>query len=134
MTPVVVLAVEFDGALVVAGERPLRWRLGAREFVLGAAAAGVRLVLHSARAATAPQVFPGDAEEFYATGRALVEFEAQWALFDEMRAFLQVEGVWGLLEVWQAPGKPAADRYLDARGAPPNFVEVAAEMGIQILA
>jgi hypothetical protein len=48
-----------------------------------------------------------------------------------MRTWLQARGAWGLVEVWSAPGKPVADRYLDARGEKADWVQVGMELGMR---
>lgn len=127
-----VLALDFDGALVEGGS-PIAWRRGAREFVIAAAASGVGIWVHSCRA-TPPgrDLLPGDEEELARSGRVPAAIEAAWALREEMIAFLEGEGVLGLVEVWDRPGKPLADAYVDDRGEAPDWVVLAGELGVRL--
>lgn len=123
-----VLCLDFDGSLVERNE-PLRWRPGAKEAIVAFAQAGHRLILHSARS-TPPETFDPDNEReaFYARGvlpEAVLDF---WERFDAMRAFLVAEGVMGLLEVWDAPGKPIADAYIDDRSDAPDWPRLVGEL------
>lgn len=108
------VAYDFDSTLVVG--QPLRWRLGARERLLSEKESGNYLILHSARC-NPMDPSPSLADEiagFYEFGTVNPRITDQWARFDEMRAFLQGEGVWSMFdEVWQAPGKPTADAFYD---------------------
>jgi len=124
-------AVDFDGTLVEKDAAPLRWRPGAREFLLGAVAAGVPVVIHTCRATPCPGE-PGAGDAYAETGAVDPDALEQWALLDEMRAFLRAEGVWGLVPVWEGPGKPRADRFVDDRAEFPSFVALAAELGVQL--
>jgi hypothetical protein len=131
------VAVEFEGGLVFRSPQArgpgalLSWRRGALEFLRAAAASGIRIILHTSCAAWQLPVLPGDAEEFFRTGRAPADLEVAWAYYDEMRTWLQARGAWGLVEVWSAPGKPVADRYLDARGEKADWVQVGMELGMR---
>lgn len=135
------VALDFDGTIaefvfvnvseLQAPVAVLAFRPGAEAFIRAALAHGIRLVLHSCRCswqAREPGVF--DAEDFQRTGRAPAGVEESWRLFEEMRSFLQLAGVWDLFTVWQQPGKPLADIYVDDRGAPPDFVALAAQLGV----
>lgn len=129
MRPVLTAACDFDGTL--AEGTPLRWRRGAREFLLGAAAAGVRVWVHSCRCApVALRDEPADEEEFWRSGAVAPDLLATWALRREMVDFLRAEGVLGLVDLWEAPGKPLADVYPDDRGQVPDWVVVAGELGV----
>lgn len=127
------LAVDFDGTIV---DREMRLRPGAAEALLALRAMGHVLILHSCRCntldtigVTAPDVA---AEEFYATGRVAADVSDQWDRFEEMRAALEAAGLWGLFdEVWQRPGKPIADMYLDDRAELPDWVAVARDFGLR---
>lgn len=128
-----VAALDFDGSLVEAHSQPLRWRPRAKDFILGAAAAGVKLIVHSCRNTVAcilDRELPGDVDAFWRFGQAPGDVEYSWALADEMRAFLEVEGVWSLVELWTAPGKPIADMYPDDLSERPDWLALAGELGI----
>jgi hypothetical protein len=135
MTSAVVLALDFDGTLVEAHSKPLRWRPRAKDFLLACAGAGVRLWLHSCRCAAAVALdrsLPGDAEAFWRFGRVPDDLEYSWSIFNEMRAFLEAEGVWGLLQPWTLPGKPIADLYPDDLGERPDWLALAGELGLAL--
>lgn len=132
------IALDFDGSLAEpAPGGGLRWRHGARAFILGAAAAGMKLWLHSCRCTPACVLdlydAPWDADEFWRTGRDPVLAAQSWDLYEEMRAFLEQEGVWPLLTPWTAPGKPIADLYPDDKGERPDWLVLAAELGIRLV-
>lgn len=111
----------------------MKWRRGAREFVVGAAQSGVRVWIHSCRCAPVGlRDEPADEEEFWRSGAVAGDLAATWALRREMVDFLAAEGVLPLVELWEAPGKPLADRYVDDRLAPPDWVVVAAELGVRL--
>lgn len=132
---VISLALDFDGSLVE-GDQPLRWRRGAKEFIRGAAAAGIKLVLFSCRCAPAcglADTGPWDADDFWRTGRVSEVFETSWRLRMEMRAFLEVEGVWTLMTPWELPGKPLADIYADDKADLPDWLRLAGELGVHLL-
>ena len=125
------LAVDFDATLVERGE-PLRWRAGAKEALFALAQAGNRLIIHSARA-TPPE--PGEQEEaeranFYARGEVSALWLDHWERLREMREFLRAEGVLGFVEVWQSPGKPHVDRFLDDLAEKPDWRRIRAEFGV----
>ncbi len=129
------VALDFDGSLVEDHVLPLRWRRGAKEFVVAAAAAGVRMWVHSCRCAVAcnlSTVSPWDAEEFWRSGRVAADIETSWAHFEEMRVFLEVEGVWAFLTPWTLPGKPFADLYVDDKAELPDWYRLAGELGVRL--
>lgn len=130
------VAVDFDGTLVEHGVSPPRWRPWAKQFILAAAASGMRVILHSCRCgsfAALDDDLAGDEELTWATGAPTPAALASWLLHEEMRAFLIAEGVWHLLEPWTAPGKPHAVRYLDDLAGDPEFLVAAAELGLRLL-
>lgn len=109
-----VAAIDFDGTLVRRGGPPLRWRRGAKEALRRMVAAGHRLILHSCRCNP-----PQDEEDA--------------KRYEEMIAFLQAEGALVLFaEVWQSPGKPIADVYIDDRAEPPEWFALAGEFGLPL--
>jgi hypothetical protein len=126
----ITIAVDFDGTLVEL-EAPLRWRPHAKEFVLGAAAAGAQIWLHSRRCA--PGADSAGEEDFWRTGAAPAELVHGWGLYAEMRAFLELEGVWDLLLPWTLPGKPDAQLFYDDRAEPPDWLVAAAELGVTLV-
>src|SRR5215831_4146274 len=118
------IALDFDGSLVEANVMPLRWRPRAKEFILGAYAAGVRMWLYSCRCAVAcglPTAAPWDADDFWRSGRVPADIEMAWQLYEEMRAFLEAEGVWSLMTPWTLPGKPLCDIFADDKAEPPDW-------------
>jgi len=124
------VAVDFDGSLAT-GEPP-QYRPGALEALAALKAAGHRLILHSCRC---NPLDPGptiedEAARFYRSGEVPPRVIDQWRRFEGMRAFLQATGAWALFDsIWQAPGKPLADVYVDDRGEPPDWARIAAELG-----
>ena len=129
------VCLDFDGSLVEKDVAPLRWRPKAKEFVVGAAAAGLKLWLYSCRCTAAPNLpdlNPWDADDFWRTGRVNPDVEKSWALYDEMRAFLEIEGVWGLVTPWTSPGKPFADVYADDKAETPDWYRLAGELGVRL--
>lgn len=127
------IGLDFDGSLVEDRLFPFRWRKGAREFVVGAAAAGLKLWLHSCRCTpVGVRELPGDAEDFWRAGRVPDDVETSWRLREEMVAFLKAEGVWGLVSPWDAPGKPICDYYADDRAELPDWIVIAGEIGVRL--
>lgn len=129
------LAIDFDGTLVEKDVQPLRWRPKAKEFVIGAAAAGFRQWLWSCRCASAANLVdstPWDAEDFWRSGRVSADVAEGWRLYAEMRDFLEAEGVWALLQPWTLPGKPQCDAYIDDKGEAPDMYRLARELGVPL--
>jgi len=127
------VALDFDGSLVEDHQQPLRWRPGAREFIIAAASSGVRLYVHSCRCTLVGyEEMPGDAEEFYRSGRVPGQVSYSWGLKEEMVAFLEAEGVRQLVQLWDAPGKPIAEVYADDRAEQPDWFVLAAELGVRL--
>lgn len=132
---VLTLALDFDGSLVVAHSQPLQWRPRAKDFLVAAAGAGIKLWLHSCRCQVAVALdkeLPGDPEGFWRFGRVPEDVEYSWGLYEEMRAFLEAEGVWGLLQPWTQPGKPIADMYPDDLGERPDWLALSGELGLAL--
>ena len=128
------VALDYDGSLVENHVMPMQWRRGAKEFIVGAAAAGIKLWLHSCRCQPVGlRELPGDADDFWRAGRVPDDVEMTWRLREEMVAFLKVEGVWGLLIPWDAPGKPIADFYPDDKGERPDWIVLAGELGVRLV-
>jgi hypothetical protein len=48
-----------------------------------------------------------------------------------MREFLRDNAILDLFEVWQEPGKPVADLYVDDRAEPPSWQTIVAELGVR---
>jgi hypothetical protein len=134
---VVSVALDFDGTAVAGWPgAALRWRPGAREFLEAAREAGVRVVIHTCRAIPGPgKAAPGEflpdveAADWLATGAAPAFVAEGWAMRQEMLAFLGAEG-FSDLEIWEGPGKPMCDHYVDDRAEGPNLVAFAAELGL----
>ncbi len=127
------VAVDFDGSLVET-VAPLRWRPGALEAIVRLHQEGHLLVLHSCRCnpVDISPLADIDAVEFYRTGAVSPGVMAQWERFDEMRRFLQEQRAWYLFaEIWQSPGKPIADLYLDDRSEFPDWSSVAGSFGLR---
>lgn len=130
------LAIDFDGTLVEKGE-PLRWRAGARDGLISLASAGHHLILHSCRCNPIDPTFDPALEvaAFYRSGITPESARARWEAFGEMRDFLKGEGAWPLFaEVWQQPGKPLCEMFIDDRSEPPNWVALSREFGVRLKA
>lgn len=124
-----VIAIDFDGTLVE-DRSPLVFRPGAKEALVRLRQHGHSLILHSARCTWRPvgTENPNEAGEFWQTGRAPPWADDVWARFDEMRTFLQQQGVWELFDkVWQDPGKPLADVFIDDRAVVPYWPVIVEE-------
>lgn len=129
-----VLALDFDNSLVQP-VAPLRWKAGAKEAIGAFKTAGQRLILFSCRNNPMDESPDEDLEaaEFYRTGAVPGHLGAQWRRFAEMRAFLKAEGVWDFFdEVWQSPGKPTADVFVDDKMEAPNWMALMREFGIPL--
>lgn len=125
------IAVDFDGT-VVEDARPLRWKAGAREFLVAAKSMGHTLILHSCRATPPRDDSNADTEasEFYSTGKAPDRVLATWRLFDEMRTFLRSQGMMDKFAfIWQMPGKPNADLFIDDKAEEPDFRSLIQQVG-----
>lgn len=128
----ITLSIDFDGTLVE-GDEPLRWRRGAREFVVAASEAGIELILHSCRCQIVWYTeMPGDAAEFYRSGRVPEQVTYSWDLRAKMLAFLEAEGVRELFQIWDRPGKPGADMYVDDKAELPDWLALADELGVRL--
>lgn len=127
------LAIDFDSTLVDPGP-PIRLRPGAAQGLTAFKRAGHRLILHSCRCNPMdPSPSPAaEISHFYETGEVSLRISEQWARFEEMKAFLLAEGLWDLFdEVWQAPGKPLCDRFIDDKLEPPEWAQLAMEYGVR---
>jgi hypothetical protein len=124
------LAIDFDGTL--ARGKPLSLRLGADRGLAALKKAGHHLILHSCRCNPVdptPQL-EEEAARWYQAGEVPLRVVDQWQRFAEMRDFLRAAGLWELFdEVWQYPGKPEADAYIDDKNEEPNWPKLAAEFG-----
>lgn len=128
-----IVAASFEGALVVSTpDAPLTWRPGAKDFVLAVAAAGGRLVVVSAAAVQEAEVLPGDAEDWARTGRVPAATSLRWTDQQRMRAFLQIEGAWPLVRVWEGQGMPPCQLYVDVWSEGPDFIRLARELGFLV--
>lgn len=87
-------------------------------------AAGHRLILWSCRCNPLDDS-PNELVEvsaFYATGTLPGRVEEQWERYTTMRQLLKAWGLWDLFDVvWQAPGKPVADVYVDDKASAPDW-------------
>lgn len=130
---IITVALDYDGSLVENHVSPPRWRRGARELIVAAAAAGIRLIVHSCRCTLVGYTeAPGDSSEFWRSGRVPPDVEYSWGLREEMRGFLEAQGVSSLVEYWEGPGKPIADIYADDRAEAPDWLVLAGELGVSL--
>ena len=125
------LAIDFDGTLVQ-DQEPLALLPGVPAALQALKGAGHSLVLFSARCTP---LDPGpnlddEIARYYQSGEVAARVTDQWERFERMRDFLQAQGLWELFDlVWQAPGKPPADLYIDDRAEPPDWKRLTAELG-----
>jgi hypothetical protein len=134
-TGTIAVALDFDGSLVDHMTFPIQWRPRAKDFIVSAAAAGIKLYLHSCRCAPSAVLeaeLPWEVENFWRNGLVPEQVRESWRLFEEMRAFLEMEGVWHLVEPWTRPGKPIADLYPDDLGERPDWAVLAGELGVTL--
>jgi hypothetical protein len=125
------IAVDFDGT-IVAAQAPLAFLPGAADGLRALKLAGHYLILHSARCTPmdAAPAIEEEAGRFYETGEVPARAEDSWARFSEMREFLRGAGTWDLFDdVWQAPGKPMADLFVDDRAESPDWRVLAETLG-----
>lgn len=125
-----VLALDFDHTLVDPVPPPIHWRPYAKETVFALKRAGHHLVLFSARLTPryelcATPAARAEADEFWRTGNLPPDVDEQWQRCAEMREFLIREQAWDLFDaVWQNPGKPPADRFVDDKFEEPNWLDI----------
>lgn len=126
------LAIDFDGTMVEKHVSPMRLRAGAVEALRAFKAAGHHLTLFSARSTpdgAAPSL-DDEAVRFWQFGEVPERTRFQWDLFDEMRSFLRQTGIWDLFDdVWQSPGKPLADYFVDDLFVDPNWGILRTQLG-----
>jgi hypothetical protein len=125
------LAVDFDGT-IVENDLPFRIRFGADSALHSLKQAGCRLVLFSSRCNTFDDgpLLDEEIGRFYVDGRISQRVLDQWERFLEMRVFLKEKCLWGLFdEIWQAPGKPRVDVYIDDKAEIPNWLQIAEGLG-----
>lgn len=131
------IAVDFDSSIVeLSTSGALQFRKGAREALVAFKAQGHRLVLHSCRCNPLDDgpALENETVEFYASGKPSPRCIEQWTRFSEMCAFLQAAEVWDLFDdVWQAPGKPLADVFIDDKAERPEWARLIQEFGATTL-
>lgn len=116
------IAIDFDETLVEGA--PPRLKAGALEALALAKRAGHYLILHSCRATVTGHspILEDEASRFWQDGTVPGPVRFQWDLFDEMRRVLKAAGALQLFdEIWQSPGKPLADLYLDDLAELPDW-------------
>ena len=127
------IAVDYDNSMVDAHTgRPFE---GVRECLEDMRRAGVHLTLHSARATMDGNgpVLPDEAARFWQFGEVPVRAKVQWDLFDQMRANLRALGMWNLFDdVWQSPGKPLCDRFIEDRAELPDWTRLRLQYGQEV--
>jgi len=126
----VIFAIDFDGTIARAGDNGLELRPGAADALRALRAAGHTLVLHSTRL-TQPTHLTDQTVVARLTP-SLLDADLQQ---QEMERFLRRCGLWtvasgGVFDlVWDRPGKPVADRYIDDRSMRPVWEEVERAFG-----
>lgn len=124
----VTIACDFDGTLWDQ-DRPLSPGLdtvpfpGAVEALKKLHAAGARLILWSCRCNPYDDspLLLDEEQRFWSYGEIPIRVKEQWDSFSQMRRILKTAGVWDLFQVWQSPGKPLADFYIDAKAERPDW-------------
>ena len=125
------IAVDFDGTIVGNGS-PLQLRPFVREALFSIKQAGNRLILFSCRCNVVDNDARKDDEtaRFYATGEVPFRIAEQWGRFSEMIAFLTETSLINLFDdVWQSPGKPLADVFVDDKACSPDWIKLTREYG-----
>jgi hypothetical protein len=134
-----VLAIDFDGTLVEENPPPMHWLPYAKESLYSLKRAGHTLVLYSARLTPRYELAPTpsarmEAAEFWRTGNLPTDVTEQWDRCVQMRTFLMREHVWDVFDaVWQNPGKPPADKFIDDRFEDPNWVDIYRYLGVPLV-
>lgn len=124
------VAIDFDGTIFPKGATELN--PDAVKVIKILKNKGYHLILHSCRCNPvdfAPSQ-PDEIEQVYRSGFVPERVETQWERFNEMREMLKAAKIWDLFnEVWQSPGKPVADLYIDDRSTGPNWASIYREFG-----
>ncbi len=129
------VALDFDGTLVVDKSDPLQWAPWALEFLKGAVALGIDVTVHSCRATVHDdRQAAGEADHFWLTGEVPERILTSWKYRTDMLTFLEAAGVLDQVTVWEKPGKPFADYYVDDKAADPDWSRLARELGIDLMA
>ena len=118
-----IIGIDFDGT-VVETTKPLRLRPGVEDTLRAFVEMEHQLVLHSVRC-NAPITDDVLLGRLYPGGKIPMGLprtvEESWEYFEEMRDFLRSKMLWTVEEggvfsvIWQLPGKPPADAFLDDR-------------------
>lgn len=130
----VVFAVDFDGTLVQPDlEGVLQWVPGALEFLRGAVGIN-KIIIHSCRLTLRTDgAGVGDAEYYWRTGQIASQYLLDgWAMRQQLVATLQAVGLLDQVELWESPGKPLADVYVDDRSEKPDWYVLAREFGVDL--
>ncbi len=131
----VVFAVDFDGTLVQPDlEGVLQWVPGALEFLRGALARGIKIIIHSYRLTLSTDgAGVGDADYYWRTGLIASSFLLEgWASRQQLVETLQAAEILDQVSLWEAPGKPLADVYVDDRAEKPDWYVLAREFGVDL--
>jgi hypothetical protein len=125
------IAIDFDETLTEGA--PPRLKAGALDALVAAKKAGHHLILHSCRSTVTGHspILEDEATRFWRDGTVPAPVRFQWDLFDEMRSVLTAAGALALFdEIWQSPGKPLADKYVDDRAEFPDWATFRRQFGI----
>ena len=131
----VVFAVDYDGTLVEPDlEGNPQWRPAALEFLRAANDAGVKIIIHSCRLTPHTDGSgAGDADYYWRTGVIPSQFLLEgWRMRMQLVETLQLAGLLEQVELWEAPGKPLADVYVDDRSEKPDWYALAREFGVDL--
>lgn len=123
------VCVDFDGTIT--DDQQLL--PGVREALHAMKRVGNTLILHSCRCNlldASPQM-DEEVARFYATGEVPARALDRWRAFLQMRDFLRGQQLWDLFDtVWQSPGKPVADVYIDDRAQLPDWPNIMCTYGV----
>lgn len=131
----VVFAIDFDQTLVQPDlEGVLQWRPGALEFLRATYDAGIKVIIHSCRLTPHTDGSgAGDADYYWRTGVIVSEFLLEgWRMRMQLVATLQAVNLLDMVELWEAPGKPLADVYVDDKSEKPDWYALAREFGVDL--
>lgn len=117
-----IICVDFDGTLVERTSGELQLRPGA-DRALKQLAGKNELILHSCRL-TRPN------ESSFGRPIDDTDWELYFGGYLEMRRFLEQHGLWKLFDrVWEQPGKPVADLYVDDLASKPDWDTIGLTFG-----
>ena len=124
------LAIDYDGTLCDRATGAVR--AGAPEALRAMKLAGHHLTLFSCRGTPDGNgpVLVDEAARFWQYGDVPARAQVQWGFLEQMRDNLRAAGLWEMFDdVWQSPGKPICDRYIDDRSETPDWLRIRRQYG-----